>query len=47
MTIHPLRLAGQLVIGTQQTYEYLERMQERVIKFVAEHSRVRLMPSGS
>ena len=39
MTIHPLRLSGQLVIGTQQTYEYLERMQERVIKFVAEHSR--------
>lgn len=39
MTIHPLRLAGQLVIGTQQTYEYLERMQERVIKFVSEHSR--------
>ncbi|MCR4425289.1 MAG: ATP-dependent Clp protease proteolytic subunit [Firmicutes bacterium] len=39
MTIHPLRLSGQLVIGTQQTYEYLERMQERVIKFVASHSR--------
>ncbi|MEA4884633.1 MAG: ATP-dependent Clp protease proteolytic subunit [Clostridia bacterium] len=39
MTIHPLRLSGQLVIGTQQTYEYLERMQERVIKFVSEHSR--------
>lgn len=39
MTIHPLRLSGQLVIGTQQTYEYLERMQERVTKFVAEHSR--------
>ena len=39
MTIHPLRLAGQLVIGTQQTYDHLERMQERVIKFVAEHSR--------
>ncbi|HHY62377.1 MAG: ATP-dependent Clp protease proteolytic subunit [Bacillota bacterium] len=39
MTIHPLRLSGQLVVGTQQTYEYLERMQERVIKFVSEHSR--------
>ncbi|HAN87666.1 MAG TPA: translocation-enhancing protein TepA, partial [Firmicutes bacterium] len=39
MTIHPLRLSGQLVVGTQQTYEYLERMQERVIKFVADHSR--------
>ncbi|HHY98515.1 MAG TPA: translocation-enhancing protein TepA [Firmicutes bacterium] len=39
MTIHPLRLSG-LVIGVPQTYEYLDKMQDRVIKFVCSHSRI-------
>src|SRR5690554_4475616 len=39
MTIHPIRLTG-LVIGVPQTYEYLEKMQDRVIKFITRHSRV-------
>jgi len=39
MTIHPIRLTG-LVIGVPQTYEYLDKMQDRVIKFVTQHSRV-------
>lgn len=39
MTIHPIRLAG-LLIGIPQTFEYMEKMQERVVKFVAEHSRI-------
>lgn len=39
MTIHPIRLTG-LVIGVAQTYEYLDKMQDRVIKFVTEHSRI-------
>lgn len=39
MTIHPLRLTG-LVIGVPQTYEYLEKMQDRVIKFITRHSRI-------
>ncbi|HHV62307.1 MAG TPA: translocation-enhancing protein TepA [Firmicutes bacterium] len=39
MTIHPLRLSG-LVIGVPQTYEYLDKMQDRVIKFVTAHSRI-------
>lgn len=39
MTIHPIRLTG-LVIGVPQTYEYLDKMQDRVIKFVIEHSHV-------
>lgn len=39
MTIHPLRLTG-LVIGVPQTYEYLDKMQDRVIKFVTCHSKV-------
>ena len=39
MTIHPVRLTG-LVIGVPQTFEYLEKMQERVIRFVTKHSKV-------
>jgi len=39
MTIHPIRLNG-LVIGVPQTFEYLDKMQERVIRFVTKHSNV-------
>lgn len=39
MTIHPLRLTGQ-VLSVPQTYEYLDKMQDRVIRFVARHSRI-------
>lgn len=37
MTVHPIRLTG-LVVGVSQTYDYLNRMQERVISFVEKHS---------
>ncbi len=40
MTVHPLRLNGQ-VVGVPQTYEYIDRMQDRVIRFIAGHSRIR------
>lgn len=39
MTIHPIRLNG-LVIGVPQTFEYLDKMQERVVRFVVSHSNV-------
>ncbi|MEX2462282.1 MAG: ATP-dependent Clp protease proteolytic subunit [Paenibacillaceae bacterium] len=39
MTIHPIRLNG-LVIGVPQTFEYLEKMQERVIRFITSHSSI-------
>lgn len=39
MTIHPVRLTG-LVIGVPQTFEYLEKMQDRVIRFIAQHSNI-------
>jgi ATP-dependent protease ClpP protease subunit len=39
MTIHPVRLTG-LVVGVPQTFEYMEKMQERVIRFVARHSNI-------
>ena len=38
MTIHPIRLAGT-VLGVPQTYEYLEKMQDRVIRFVVANSK--------
>jgi len=38
MTIHPIRLSG-LVISVPQTYEYLDKMQDRVIKFIVSNSR--------
>ena len=39
MTIHPIRLTG-MVISVPQTYEYLDKMQERVVKFVVSHSNI-------
>ncbi|MGI6601499.1 MAG: ClpP family protease [Dethiobacteria bacterium] len=39
MTIHPLRLTG-LVIGVPQTFEYLDKMQDRVIQFITRHSQI-------
>ena len=38
-TIHPIRLNG-LVIGVPQTYEYLDKMQDRVVRFITKHSRI-------
>ncbi len=39
MTVHPVRISGT-VIGAPQTYFYLERVQERIVRFVAEHSAI-------
>ena len=39
MTLHPIRYSGT-VIGAPQTFEYLERMQERVVQFVIKNSRI-------
>jgi ATP-dependent protease ClpP protease subunit len=39
MTIHPIRLNG-LVIGVPQSFEYLAKMQERVIRFITSHSTI-------
>lgn len=39
MTIHPIRLTG-LVISVPQTFEYLDKMQERVVSFIARHSKI-------
>ncbi len=39
MTIHPIRLTG-LVIGAPSSFDYLEKMQDRVNKFVVDHSSI-------
>lgn len=39
MTIHPIRLTG-LVIGAQSSFDYLEKMQDRVNKFVVDQSNI-------
>ncbi|SMC36970.1 ATP-dependent protease ClpP, protease subunit [Papillibacter cinnamivorans DSM 12816] len=39
MTIHPVRLNG-MVIGVPQTFNYFERIQERIVQFVTRNSRI-------
>jgi len=39
MTVHPVRMTG-MVLGVSQTLAYFERMQERIVRFVAGHSRM-------
>ena len=37
MTVHPVRLSGT-VIGTEQTYNYFSRIQDRIAGFISSHS---------
>lgn len=39
MMIHPVRMTG-VVIGAPQTYRYFEKMQERIVQFITDHSRI-------
>jgi ATP-dependent protease ClpP protease subunit len=39
MTIHPVRMNGT-VLGVPQTFTYLQKVQERIVRFVAQNSRV-------
>ena len=39
MTIHPVRISGT-VVGSPQTFYYFEKMQQRITKFVCDHSKV-------
>lgn len=39
MTIHPVRMSGT-VVGVPQTYFYFERMQDRIIRFVCDNSKI-------
>lgn len=39
MTVHPVRSTG-LTLGVPQTFEYFQRMQDRITTFVAENSNI-------
>lgn len=39
MTVHPVRTTG-LVLGVPQAFDYLARMQDRIVRFVTGHSKV-------
>ena len=40
MTVHPVRTGG-LILAVPQSFDYLERMQNRIVRFVTEHSGVK------
>ena len=39
MMIHPVRMNG-LIIGVAQTFEYFEKIQDRIAGFITDHSRI-------
>ena len=39
MTIHPVRING-MMLGVPQTMDYFQRMQQRITKFITDHSRI-------
>ncbi len=39
MTIHPVRMNG-LVLGVPQSFSYFDKMQDRIIRFVTDNSRI-------
>ncbi len=39
MTVHPVRLTG-VIIGTEQTYNYFSRIEDRIVGFVSSHSHI-------
>ena len=39
MTLHPVRYSG-LVLGVYQSFTYFHRMQERIVRFICEHSSI-------
>ena len=40
MTIHPVRYNGP-IIAVPQTFQYFQRMQERILSFITEHSNIK------
>ncbi len=41
MMIHPVRMTG-LIIGVAQTFDYFQKIQDRISGFVVEHSRINM-----
>lgn len=40
MVIHPVRMSGT-VIGAPQTYDYIKIIQDRIVRFIADHSKIK------
>ena len=40
MTVHPVRISGT-VVGAPQTFYHFQRMQDRILKFITEHSNIK------
>jgi ATP-dependent protease ClpP protease subunit len=43
MIIHPVRMSGT-VIGVAQTYDYFDKIQERILNFIVKHSKIEKEP---
>lgn len=39
MTVHPIRMSG-VIIGVPQTYDFFNKMQQRIVDFVCTHSKI-------
>lgn len=39
MTIHPIRMSG-VIIGVPQTFDFFNKMQQRIVNFVCMHSKI-------
>ncbi len=39
MLVHPVRMNGT-IIGVPQTYDYFKKIQDRIVGFIADHSRI-------
>lgn len=39
MIVHPIRVGG-MVLGVKQNFEYIERLQDRILDFTVKHSKV-------
>lgn len=39
MTVHPIRMSG-VIIGVPQTFDFFNKMQQRIIDFVCAHSKI-------
>ena len=41
MVVHPIRMNGT-VLGVKHNYEYIDKMQDRILKFTCDHSNIKL-----
>ncbi|SHE61629.1 ATP-dependent Clp protease proteolytic subunit ClpP [Thermoanaerobacter uzonensis DSM 18761] len=40
MTIHPIRMTG-LIVGVPQTFDYFNKMQDRIVEFIVRNSKIK------